>query len=616
MKLFEKIRTRLTRAVSPTEDTVVAEVLSELERRRSERMPFELQWRLNAAFMGGAQRCEINPYRQSLEENGPIYDYEERGVYNRIAPLMDTRLANLKGVSFTMGVHPATDEGDDVRKAQICSELLRYAYNTGDFEHKKNTLLQWAELTGSAFLLSSWDKGAGAPLTQGGEVRTGDIRYTLLSPYEIFPENLYRQDIEEQGSVIIEQIMSAKEIESLYGVKCKGRDMMSAVLQSPAGSSRSVAMTGSVNLRDSERVVTYLEAPTEANPMGVLLQIAAGKLTHFGTLPLGLMPLTVFRAKENAGQFFGKSVIEDLIPLQRAYNGCKNKIHDYIATLAANSMLIEEGSVDVELMEENGTAPGAAVVYKRGYTPPVPLSHESMPAEVYAECEQLCRDMEYVAGVSQLMVVGASAAGITSGKAINSLREIDSTRMALCAENMRAGALATAKLWLKLFKGYCPGVMTLSVAGKESLGGVLTWCSEDVNSYDVYFRMENELRVSPEARKAAFFEAYDRGLFADEKGVVPPSVKRRALALLNGEEAGQTLTEQSLQEGRAIRENTLFDLGGVIPELGPLDDHAVHIDEHRKYALGVSFGWLSERDKALCEAFLRHIARHEEARHG
>lgn len=614
MKLFEKLKTRLTRAVTPTEETVVSEIMAELERRRSERMPFELQWRLNAAFMGGAQRCEINPYRQSLEENEPLYDYEERGVYNRIAPLMDTRLANLKGVSFTMAVHPATEDGEDVRKAQICSELLRYAYNTGDFEHKKNTLLQWAELTGSAFLLSSWDKGAGAPLTQGGEVRTGDIRYTLLSPYEVFPENLYRQDIEEQGSVIIEQVMSAKEIESLYGVKCKGRDMMSAVLQCPVGSSLSVAMTGSVKVRDSERVVTYLEAPTEANPLGVIVQIAAGKLTHFGTLPMGLMPLTVFRAKENAGQFFGKSVIEDLIPLQRAYNGCKNKIHDYIATLAANSMLIEEGSVDVDLMEENGTAPGAAVVYKRGYTPPVPLHHEAMPAEVYAECEQLCRDMEYVAGVSQLMVVGASAAGITSGKAINSLREIDSTRMALCAENMRAGALATAKLWLKLFKGYCPAVMTLSVAGEDNLGAALTWCKEDVNSYDVYFRMENELRVSPEARRAAFFEAYDRGLFADENGIVPASVKGKALALLNGDEGEHALTEQSLQQGRAIRENTLFDLMGTVPRLGPLDDHGVHLDEHRKYALGVSFECLMRRDRVLADAFLAHIAEHEEVR--
>ena len=96
---------------------------------------------------------------------------------------------------------------------------------------------------------------------------------------------------------------------------------------------------------------------------------------------------------------------------------------------------------------------------------------------------------------------------------------------------------------------------------------------------------------------------------------MPASVKRKALSLLNGEQADNAMTEQSLQQGRALRENSLFELLGTVPELGPLDDHEVHLDEHRKYALGTSFEWISARDSALAEAFLAHIAGHEEARH-
>ena len=92
-------------------------------------------------------------------------------------------------------------------------------------------------------------------------------------------------------------------------------------------------------LRASEKVITYLENPSARNPQGVTAVIAAGRLVHFGKLPFDQIPLSIFRSKEAAGQFFGKSVIEELIPLQRAYNGCKNKIHDYISTLAANSFL-------------------------------------------------------------------------------------------------------------------------------------------------------------------------------------------------------------------------------------------------------------------------------------
>ena len=618
MKLLDKIKKKLSLPAAPADSSVVSDIFEELERRRRERLPFELQWRLNAAFMAGSQRCEINPLSGSLQENEPAYDYEERGVFNRIAPLMDTRLANLKTVSFTMGVRPATEDGDDLQKAQVCSDLLRYAYSTGGFEHKKNILLQWAELTGSAFLLSSWDRRVGEPVgvrEDGSPVMSGGLSYTLLSSYEVFPESLWRQQMNEQSSVIIEQIMTAKEIESLYGIECRGREMMSAVLQQPAGTDLSAAMSGSVRVRDSERVVTYMQVPTDGCPEGVMIQIAAGQVVYSGPLPLGVIPLTVFRAKENAGQFFGKSVIEDLIPLQRAYNGCKNKIHDYISTLAANSMLVEEGSVDVELMEMNGTAPGSAVVYKRGYTPPTPLHHEAMPAEVYAECEQLCRDMEYVAGVSQLMVVGSSAARVTSGKAIDALREIDTTRMALCAENMRVGAMDAAVLWLRLYKAYCPGAMTLRISGDGHSGAVLTWCSEDINSYDVYFEVQNELRVSPEERKAAFFEAYDRGLFSDEEGRVPEAVRARAIALLNGEGATGYMCESTLQHNRAVRENSLFAVTGAVPTVGPLDDHAVHIDEHRRFALQTDFERVAAKHPESAAAFYRHIALHGEARH-
>ena len=60
-----------------------------------------------------------------------------------------------------------------------------------------------------------------------------------------------------------------------------------------------------------------------------------------------------------AGQFFGRSPIVDLIPLQRAYNGVKNKIHDYIRAVAANPLLVPEGSIpDIAEFAANGLPPG------------------------------------------------------------------------------------------------------------------------------------------------------------------------------------------------------------------------------------------------------------------
>ena len=368
---------------------------------------------------------------------------------------------------------------------------------------------------------------------------------------------------------------------------------------------------GDTKLRASERVITYMEKPSPKNPEGVMALIAAGKLVYYDRLPFSRLPLTIFRAKEAAGQFFGKSVIEELIPLQRAYNGCKNKIHDYITTLAANSFLVEEGSIDVEAMEENGTAPGTPVVYKKGYSAPVPLRHESMPGEIYAECEQLARDMEYTAGVSQLMVVGSMSAGITSGRAINSLREIDSTRMALAADNMRAGAIETAKVWLEIYKEHASGSMVLSVAGTNDFGSVLTWCADDINSYDVYFDTENELKYSPESQKEAFLAAYNMGLFTDENGKIPERFKLRAAELMRIGEYGSLMNETDLQMKRAKRENSLL-LTGKVPEISEFDNDDVHIEEHRRFALQLRFDALKAKRPDLAGAFSEHIHAHLE----
>lgn len=617
MKVFKKVKTLFSpEKKNVFEEDIIRAVLEELEKRKEERRPFELQWRLNANFMAGKQLCEINPYSMQIEEMMPAYDYEERGVYNKIAPLMETRLANLKNVSFAMSVKPRTDEADDYDKADVATKLLRYTSLQGNFDHKKNVLMQWAELTGSAFILSFWDEQQGPALAVDEEgcpsVRAGELGFTLLSPYEVYPEHLYRQGLEEQGSVIIEQVMSAKEIYNLYGIETDGKEIDTVVLTPVSSLPEDYSMRmGDTKLRASEKVITYMEKPSSKNPEGVMALIAAGRLVYYDRLPFSRLPLTIFRAKEAAGQFFGKSVIEELIPLQRAYNGCKNKIHDYITTLAANSFLVEEGSIDVEAMEENGTAPGTPVVYKKGYSAPVPLRHESMPGEIYAECEQLARDMEYTAGVSQLMVVGSMSAGITSGRAINSLREIDSTRMALAADNMRAGAIETAKIWLEIYKEHASGSMVLSVAGTNDFGSVLTWCADDINSYDVYFDTENELKYSPESQKEAFLTAYNMGLFTDENGKIPERFKLRAAELMRIGEYGSLMNETDLQMKRAKRENSLL-LTGQVPEISEFDNDDVHIEEHRRFALQLRFDALKAKRPDLAGAFSKHIHAHLE----
>ena len=142
-------------------EDIIRNVLEELERRRGQRSGLEQQWTLNANFLVGNQFCEVRPYTGEVEQLQPVYDWLNREAFNNIAPLIETRIANLKKINYMMRVKPRTNELDDYAKAEVSTSVLQYTQKTTDFQSKKDTMIYWNELCGNCFWLSWWDKDRG-----------------------------------------------------------------------------------------------------------------------------------------------------------------------------------------------------------------------------------------------------------------------------------------------------------------------------------------------------------------------------------------------------------------------------------------------------------------------
>ena len=127
----------------------IANIHDEIEKRRSARSALETQWHLNANFLVGNQYCDFNPYSREIEQLEPVYDWLERETFNQIAPLIDTRIANLKKINYRMKVNPRTNELEDYAKAETSTTILQYLQTSSDFDTKKNTAIQWNELCGN-----------------------------------------------------------------------------------------------------------------------------------------------------------------------------------------------------------------------------------------------------------------------------------------------------------------------------------------------------------------------------------------------------------------------------------------------------------------------------------
>ena len=531
-----------------------------------------------------------------------------------------------------MKVKPATNELDDYAKAEVSTSVLQYTQKSTDFEAKKDTMIYWNELCGNCFWLSWWDKDKGEKFAvetvvdvgEGGIERKseqafyqGDLDYGLITPYEVFPESVVKQGVENQRSIILEQVKSVEDIYDLYGIEVEGSDIETFELTPVTsggglGYENTVISLGHRTAEGAQKVITYFERPSKHKPNGLMVIIVGDEhLVYYGDMPYSRIPLIQSVCHEMPGQFFGKSVIEDLIPYQRTYNGCINSIHEHIKRLSLGNFLVEKGSIDIEEYEEHGLDPGAFLVYNSGANPPVRIPNSNLPSEIMQERYNLKSDMEYVAGVSQLMVTGSAPTGVTSGTAINNLMEIDNTRLSLTGDHIRNSIRKLAVLWLEIYKVYAKTHRIVNYVGTNNIGKALVWSADDINSYDVEYITENELLMSEEAQKQRFFEAYNMGLLTDSDGRIPERVKLLALEFMKIGNYTEIMNINLLQVQAAQRENVFFE-NGVIPKISDFDEHKIHIEEHLRYVLQMDFQILKHRKPEYAAAIEDHLREHQQ----
>lgn len=64
-------------------------------------------------------------------------------------------------------------------------------------------------------------------------------------------------------------------------------------------------------------------------------------------------------------------LVEKLIPLQRQYNAINNRYGELLNRLFVGDVAVEDGSIDVDGLAEDGLAPGKILIYRQGSVPPV-----------------------------------------------------------------------------------------------------------------------------------------------------------------------------------------------------------------------------------------------------
>ncbi|MDE7082479.1 MAG: hypothetical protein K2O89_02090 [Clostridia bacterium] len=596
------------------EEKLAGEVENDFLRRQQERKSLERSWQLNMNFVSGNQYCDFDA-KGEIAEEGKDYYWQQRLVFNHIAPIVDTRLSKLSRIRPALTVRAASDEESDRHSAALASAILTAVHDSGDLDGVMNRATLWSEVCGTAFYKVIWNSESGNAVgvtDDGTAVREGNAEVVAVSPFEIYPYSLSVENLDEQLSVIHAKALPVEEIYGMYGVRLAGKDIKdfiaAPILQKfdcPPNMPQLTAVKHGYEL-----VLERYIRPSAEYPEGRLTVVAGGKVLFDGELPYKNgedgardYPFVKQVSMPTAGCFFGTSVVDRLIPLQRAYNAVKCRKHEFLNRIAMGVVAVEDGSVDADELAEDGLMPGKVISYRQGSKPPEMLTLGSVPSEFGEEEENILNEFNKVAGTGNLSDNATNFAGITSATGLQLIIEQDDQRLNLTYNYMKRAVRMIGRHVLRLYRQFASDVRLLRYAGQNNVLNLVYFKGSDVSSDDVVIEADSDLNMSPAQKRTVIYEALDRGLFNDESGKISSVAKSKILDLLGYSSFVGERDLDGLNRSRAGEEN--LTMANAEVEVKGYDNHAIHIVEHTAYLL-------SEKvDKAVERRIYGHINAHK-----
>lgn len=603
--------------MSKYEDEIVAQVVADFKKRQEQRRPIELNWRLNMNFVLGNQFAEISPKGDIMDVDRQ-YFWQQREVYNHIAPILETRLAKLARVKARPIVRPVTSDDLDVASASLATKLIDAVCKDNKFVSLLAQANMWSEITGSAFFKVVWDKDAGKAIDQANEIREGDVKISLCPPFELFPEDVSIADIDKQSSIMHVKALTVDEVKKIWNKDVKGGEVNvftfdNTQVAGGLGYTATLPKIVSEKREDSVTVIEKYEKPTKEHPNGRLIIVAGDKLVFDGELPFvngedktRTYPFARLQCLENLANFFGTCVVERIIPVQRAYNAVKNRKHEFMNRIALGVFAVEDGSCDTDNLEEEGLPPGKILVYRQGSTPPMMLAPGQIPAEFSREEEKLLNEFTMISGVSEVTTYSQVPTNVVSGTAISLLLEQDDTRISLTADSLRDCIKRVGKHILRLYRQFAKVPRVKRIVGDNGEVELASFSSGNIESEDIDFDTINEIEDTLSARRAMVYDLLRIGIFADEDGKLSSATKAKLFEILGfgNWEHGNDYKENHLKKAR--RENFELEKGDVVPDV--YDAHEIHIEEHVKLFVSSK----CDKGQKLKERVADHIKKHKE----
>lgn len=553
------------------------------------------------------------PYMRFDDRDGGSFrtvSTEKPWTYRMVNPIIPKAIAYQIGLladaNPKFNILPATDDDEDVRRADVCTSVVD-ALNAAN----KIEVLNEKELYDLCLFGRSWEKVYYDPtarvLTQtfdeiGMEKiawqNAGDIRsrHCNAAYVECDPGAVETDDIQW---VAERQIVTSAQAWREHGVKAKDENQAAALTDwiLPFGNGTSIYRVG-------VEVYQYYHVPTLDRPRGSMMVSVAGKPRLFATCPnedcqrtLGKSPdgwecfhcgtidkptqqvvadLPYYEATNGVVGIpyvlltnmnaivspLGMTMVQHTTPQATAVNRLESLAMEHAEEYVHPPLLVPKGNGSVRLSRE----PRAQMDYESrdGKPPPSFMNMPALSQDFYALRDQHIRTADAAAGSATTQEAAASGGGKTATNGVLNFRE-NGMKADLAARGLIRGAAKRVEMWLALAKAYYREDRVLRIAGKNKRTSVKVFNENDLDYADIQIIPGSARARDPFIEAQTWIQFYN---------IAPDNMKPKIFEKL----LGLNLVDR-MDEGpdywKQSDENRRLALGEYVA-ISIHDDHAVH----------------------------------------
>ena len=626
---------------SEADQKLIADVEGFFDSRKQDRRMHERAWFQNAAFRRGQHNLAWSDAdAQFMPTKAP--PHRERKVVNLIFPKVNARRAKALRNRPVPMVIPASTDRDDKLNARATQKVLDYLWRKLSLEARYADAIEWAEVCHKGFWWISWDE------TRMGRVRIendllpppdnfeiveaplGDVCVESGSAYEVLVDDPSIADIQMQPRIMRIKLREVEEIKGRYkelaqylkgdtasaepfqyekqiaGLNTRQNTAGLAILEERAlGASRGKA-------KDPEFVVVkeLFERPCPKYPKGRHIVVAGGVLLRSAEeLPYGLWdtdtpyPVVEFVDVPTVGQFWGTTVIEQAIPLNKEYN-------DLISKLSENIRLMGRGKIIT--YKQHQLQPGAwseeaGEIVELNHVPGLPPMQPWFPQNIAPD---VWRRLEMIKGeIEDLFQIYPSSEGKVgkdqSGFQTNLLQEANDSVHAPVIRGFERAVESASRIMRRLMKTGYDVPRLISVVGRNYHVEAMEFSAAMIDEHaDVRVEAGSALPTLKASKAQTIIDLKREGLFGDP---TDPHVRRRILGVLDMASLDEAMELERRDEEQARLEIVELQSTGQIAHPLFFHNHEIHYAIHTdQLKAPETSGWPPAQILALIQHVIWH----------